>query len=796
MKHRNNTLFFLLAGIAWCYQTLCIAGTNPIAFTVSPFPDTVIPGIPYSATVTLINDLPIPLAHPLSITKNPTSLTEFTFDDQCTGLRLAPRTRCKITISLNALTSGPKSVKMAIAGYDNNLVNIPDITTYASSSSTSSGIRCQPSQSLPSGMSAGTAADYIFTCTNDSQTDATQLTTHVSQTTGVVNVTHNSCYNGTSPGTLSKNGGVCTIQGTYTPSSASPYLQTVLATLTFAGPSNGPLAVTTSTTINTPNALIIGSMVPPKILPPLMIRNTPYNVEFLFSNVSPGLVPLTNHGIVTCTASDGSNCSGMFSAPVSQCINGSLSTTQACNITTTFTPTPAMSLNPITYTLTATLGYTGLGAPAAISTQGNLVPAIPQYRTLKMVNNCGFPIAYSLNGAAVSGYTAANCPPGTSPDNTTNACYWNNYVGPAGNQLTNGQSDLVTINNTYNYGGTAWSGVISASTHCTSGICAENLCGNTGGTSSCRVAQGFTQPATQAEFTLLRNAPDTYDVESINGYSIPIEVKAYYALTNTLNVPATQNNFSCGSPGAYFTGGGKTNGFGSCNWESVGSTIPLPTPTAYSYWVGYGSAAPCPSGTCITSGELCGLNNSYQQVCGEFLGYWTPNQLCSQPALPSPIRSALQCDTPTGFNLLPPDKFNNTYSSLMACSINKGYTGPTYNSCYTTTYPNGSNVSQCCGCANWWDPTQTIGHVTILANNSSTSCPQGHTDPLWTQHIQPRIQFMKQACPPMYIFPFDDMTSTFTCSNNIPGEVNTASYTITFCPGNAGKPSGATDGRI
>jgi hypothetical protein len=51
-------------------------------------------------------------------------------------------------------------------------------------------------------------------------------------------------------------------------------------------------------------------------------------------------------------------------------------------------------------------------------------------------------------------------------------------------------------------------------------------------------------------------------------------------------------------------------------------------------------------------------------------------------------------------------------------------------------------------------------------------------------NAQPTVAIFKNACPTAYSFPYDDITSTFTCggtsATNMPG------YTITFCP--AGSP--------
>jgi hypothetical protein len=57
---------------------------------------------------------------------------------------------------------------------------------------------------------------------------------------------------------------------------------------------------------------------------------------------------------------------------------------------------------------------------------------------------------------------------------------------------------------------------------------------------------------------------------------------------------------------------------------------------------------------------------------------------------------------------------------------------------------------------------------------------------------------MKKVCPSAYVYPFDDKTSTFTCSNNTGNAPNSVGYTITFCAGgDTGLPAGATDdGRV
>jgi hypothetical protein len=784
---RISWIFLMLIG----FYTQGIAGSNPISWTVNQnFPSTVVSGINYTIVYTFTNHLPVQLVHPLFIGKDTNSLSEFFYTDGCTGVRLNPNQSCTVQVHLTPLYFGAKFIQLSISGYDRNVVKLPTQETIRQTAHTA-GIVSELTQALPNSLNAGASANYVFTFTNHGSLDATGVTTTVTQSTGSPTTT------AVCSGTLAKNGGTCVVQGTFTPASASPPLQSVVARLNFSGVSGSPVSASTQTNITTPNALIVGSIIVPNSLPPLMASAQSTSVQFLFTNVSPSSVNLLNQGSITCTASDLSNCAAQVTGFSTQCTNGSLGFTQACSVSATFTA-PGANTPATTYTLTGSLGYTGLGNPATITTETTVVSALPSQRIVKMVNNCGFTLSYSLNGAALpASASPSSCPPGSSASGSS--CWWDNYAG-ASNILPNGQSDYVTIG-AFSYNGIQWSGNISASIGCTQpggGSCTQATCDNNNGISSCEVGKGFKQPATQAEITMLTNGVDSYDVEVINGFHIPVSMQPYYLIEappSVVEIPAAANGYSCGTPGAETLG----NGFGACDWNAASP----PSPTAYYYRVEGGSLASCVSSPCLAPGEVCGLSQPggvgpvSQQVCGNFAGYWTPNQLCTQSSanLPASIASALNCSTSTGYNLNPADQFNNTYTSLMACPVATGYTGPTYNSCYSSTYPQGSSISQCCGCVNWWEPAQTGGD-TILANNSAQTCPSGQTNSLWTGAIQGGIQWLKKTCPSVYVYPFDDATSKFTCTNSTQTGVNTTSYTITFCPGGiTGLPLGKTDGR-
>jgi hypothetical protein len=780
-----------------------IAALDPVSWSLNKvFPVDIQTGINYSVVYTLKSNLPTKMLKPLVINKESSSTNEFTYIDTCSGAKLNPKQTCTVTVTLTPAQPGVKSFQLVIAGYSDDKVPLPKLVTNAIGIERN-GVTGVATLELPTNMSQGVGQNYTFTFTNNGATSATHVTPLVTQTSGTQNITSNTCAT-LIDGTLIQNG-ICTISGSFIPTAFGA--QSVTAQLTFDGSSGSPAIATTDTTVSVPDALIVASLVEPDSLPPLMVKTSTYTVKFLFSNVSSGSVDITIPPTVTCQASDASDCSAMIETPFysNTCVNTTLNLTQNCDVTAVFNPSNAT--DGVTYTVRGSLEYTGLGHPATTTTSGTVVAALPTARTIQVVNQCNFDVWYSLTGGS-TGFACSDsvaCPgAGVNSTCVGNVCYWNNYrdAGLASNQLTaSGGTAYVTVpvptDSRLVSAGTQWSGVVSASLNCDgTSSCAQAGCNNAGGSTSCAAGKGFSQPATQAEITMLLDSIDSYDVEVINGMHVPISMQAAYLINSSdssQTVLATQNNYTCGTPGAYFTGNLTENGFGSCDFSAVSLTS---AQTPYYYMVdGDGSETCTPSTTC-TTGKICGLNSSLTQSCGSFLGYWTPNEVCTQSSVPAAISSYFQCTSPTGYDFAAA-KYNNTFTDLMACSVAKTYTGPTYSTCYKTTYPANSNVDQCCGCVNWWDTNETHGEV-ILVNQTApaVSCPTNQTSQIWTTDIQPGVQWLKKACPSDYTFPFDDVTSSFTCTNNSLGGANSTSYIITFCPsGNTGLPTGANEGR-
>jgi hypothetical protein len=790
--------------------------SDPISWQLANvFPNPVIVGRDYTITYTLTNNLPFKLVKPLNVTSKGGPTADFRYVDGCSGVYLASNASCTVAVTMTPLTSGNKTYQLTFSGYANDVVHLPWQETTATGE-VQSGVVGTASLSLPGALTSGSPGSYQFTYTNFGQTTASDLQVVVTAVGGgVLSTPTTSC--GTSVTALTSSTPSCTVSGTYTPNSSTPSSQTVTGTLTFTGATGSPSSPFTTTIISVPAGDIVGSLVSPKFLPPLMVVGT-YPVQFLFTNTTATAINISTRTF-TCTTSAGPACTFTPSGTPANdnCQAGPLSGNASCQLLGSLTVPSLVGVTPKEFIVKAFLEFTGTGTPATITSVGTQVTTLPPaQRTVTLVNNCPFTVSYSLNGAALAGYTPPSCPLGTS-SGPSNTCFWNNPLPNTGTyQLAanNGQSTVLIP--AYNYGGVQWSGNISASTKCSGTSCLQADCGNftTGTATSCLVGQGFSQPATQAEITMNATTGDSYDVEVINGFHIPISMQPVYDNTSTPNVAAVPNNYTCGTAGELTA----TNGFGACNWSA--NTVAVPAPvngTGLSsgyYWV-LPNGSPCNITSAIdqcstsTTGQLCGLsinrsNNVLTQNCGLFIGYWSADQVCSYSGLSSTVNTFFSCTqalptappSPTPTDVYFPA--NSTLFHLLKCQVPSGDLNPLFNSCYLnySGYTEGQ-INTCCGCVDWW--TVNNNGTLIASNNNADSCGS-QQDPQWTQYIQPMIQWMKAACPSAYIFPFDDKSSSFGCSNNLTGQTNSVGYTITFCKGgNSGLPyaiSAANDGRI
>lgn len=423
-------------------------------------------------------------------------------------------------------------------------------------------------------------------------------------------------------------------------------------------------------------------------------------------------------------------------------------------------------------------------------------------RTITFVNQCNYQVWFGVNTANVFNLTGgttcttpgvqSNCPNGATcqvVNSSLNQCYWNAPAPVDGNYQLNpfGQahstntvsvpitSDFANANlkgNIMNFAVAGRTGCSTTQT-CTTGDCTGNSAGTTGinSTGACTPTKGFLQPATQGELNFFTGNQggvfvDSFDGEIINGATVPLSI-----------TPSAAPGGSNGNPYTCGVAGGAqpypSLGLGNCPWtfnlSNLGSNAP------YFVWVSDGGATCATSATC--GGLTCGLSsasvaaggNPPPLTCGNFKGYWSADQVCG---VNSSIGTPFNCSNNSGLS----GSFSGTtLTNLYAC------TG-TIPSCYTS----GSVNDQCCGCQNWQSsPT----NLTIPSNPAFVQQCDPPSSTSWKSNVLPSIRNFKAACPSLYTYPFDDKSSSFTCSQYNNAGVNATNYTVTFCPqGATGAP--------
>jgi hypothetical protein len=377
-----------------------------------------------------------------------------------------------------------------------------------------------------------------------------------------------------------------------------------------------------------------------------------------------------------------------------------------------------------------------LGSLGTVAVTGSLTS-----RTVRLVNACN-----------AGGYvTVTNGYGSTSPVPSTGTFYL-----PA-----NGSSDLIWPAPYPK--DVVWSGNVglcvnsSTSPQCagTQQDCDAGKCGMTNG-----------GPNTRAEFTLSNTGDDFYDVTVINGLNIAVSISPSSNFSG--HVRAGDDPYTCGSPGATTS---ITPGGANSTWD-------LQPPSEHYYWVLAGGP-PCASIHDCDTGLTCGLSRNignateFQLTCGVLLGHWTGDEVCGDD---QQFGAPFNCSQPVQHGPTPNSNMWTYYGCVDGIA-----------SCYSDNAP-----STCCGCVNWWEHGLEVPPSPLTQNCTNVN-------PEWVGAMLPRLLWLKAACPSCYTYPFDDMSSTFVCSDMQQPEetfaiegaeavpsasVNVMDYEVTFCSNN------------
>lgn len=244
-----------------------------------------------------------------------------------------------------------------------------------------------------------------------------------------------------------------------------------------------------------------------------------------------------------------------------------------------------------------------------------------------------------------------------------------------------------------------------------------------------------------------RDGIDFYDVTIINGVNMPLS----FAPMNGSS--RAGNPYFCGSAGGVHA---ITPNGSAASWQ-------FNPPDIRNLFVMSGGPACMGPGDC-DNGEVCGLSNTpgkgLQLTCGALQGYWTADQVCGEDAQ---FGFPFNCSSPAVNGPTP----GATLSTYYGCTDG-------ISSCYSASAP-----STCCGCINWWEEG-----IDVPPAPATEACVNVNSE--WVARVgDPQLLWLKRACPSCYVFPFDDMSSTFVCGpqNAAPGGGNnTIAYEVVACP--------------
>lgn len=395
--------------------------------------------------------------------------------------------------------------------------------------------------------------------------------------------------------------------------------------------------------------------------------------------------------------------------------------------------------------------------------------------------------------------------PNASISSTPFYCYWDQGTPSSGYQIAAGGGTTTLNISKYSLApGSSpiiWSGNFYGRQNCnpTTGVCSNATCVGAAQGLACGPGTGATPGInTLAELTFQQspNVTDYYDVSIIGGANFATQFGPTSANLNT----NSSNQYTCGAAGSSATlpAGGSGYVANSLStlpaspWTMGATTASIPTGStvssdtlAKSYFrvVSGGSGTSCSvTGACTTSGEVCGYSGfsalgingtpSYNsQVCGTQLAWVSANSVWSQN------QSTVTNTSPFSFAAL---TSGNSVGNYQLC------TGSTY----TAYKPAGAgSPGDACGGVMWgasqtgqtfnnavWNAPDSDGSIPTGLNITQPTQPVNYASSNWLNYVLPTIRWLKAACPTCYTFPFDDMSSTFQCSNSS----NSIDYGVIF----------------
>lgn len=415
--------------------------------------------------------------------------------------------------------------------------------------------------------------------------------------------------------------------------------------------------------------------------------------------------------------------------------------------------------------------------------------------TSPMANGQSTNTTHDLSPGAVSQCGVSNpraacpvgstCRPGGANGGGDLFCFWDRLEPVNGYKIeSNGGTTTVNISaSSRDPNGIIWSGNFFARTLCSeSGLCEVGSCGNGVGL-ACAPGTGASPGGvvTLGEFTFQTNGnPDYYDVSIINGVNFGLS----FGPNQTANPASNANAYTCGVAGSLESmANWPTNtsgGLPAANWVIApnSSSISPFNATAtnqnsfYSWVGGSDSSLVCNSDSDCTGNLVCGYhlnsvynsnsginqgaNSDYKRYCGNRVAWLTADTIAGFGSYASPNTTPAESIFNLNASWTNPVSGNPEIyvTNLQLCNIN------TFSS-FQNPAPAGDAGNSLLACGGTlWNGTDSGANLT--RPNAGFTLVTNNTN--WGNNVLPTISWLKSACPTCYTYPFDDPTSTFTCT--------------------------------
>lgn len=397
--------------------------------------------------------------------------------------------------------------------------------------------------------------------------------------------------------------------------------------------------------------------------------------------------------------------------------------------------------------------------------------------------------------------TQGGANPGTDIAKTPFYCYYDQKTPTNGYEIAakTGTTTFEISGSSLAPSGIIWSGNFYARTGCdpVTGVCENATCVGKQGGLMCGPGTGpLPGVNTLAELTFQAYpATDFYDVSIINGANfamqfappkVPLSTTDPYFCTAAGSFNAQNGGYpgtttqAIGLPAASWTMTPSVS-----NTTTTSASFPpgvVVTGDAASYYrvvvPSTATAAACTRNADCTGpvDTTCGFAMS--AVTGAAPTFAGNLRTCGKPV------AWMTADAIWGFNKsatnLAPFAFNTSWPGAGTATVSVGDLQLCINNTYSAYTANGTSgsspafpiqpIALACGGVMWGAtesplPLQNPGANAGL-NLTRPSNPVQTANPNWLAYVLPTIQWLKQACPTCYTYPFDDPTSTFTCRDN------------------------------